>query len=66
MTSEVILSALGLAGLPAGWAINKIVQHERKIAVLEQIATDIRDSLRVLSDAVRDTQRATSRTYYKD
>lgn len=66
MTSEVILSALGLAGLPAGWAINKIVQHERKIAVLEQIATDIRDSLRVLSDAVRDTQRASSRTYYKD
>jgi hypothetical protein len=66
MTSEVILSALGLAGLPAGWAINKIVQHERKIAVLEQIATDIRDSLRVLSDAVRDTQRASSRTHYKD
>jgi hypothetical protein len=66
MTSEVILSALGLAGLPAGWAINKIVQHERKIAVLEQIATDIRDSLRVLSDAVRDTQRASSRTRYKD
>lgn len=33
-----------------GWTLNKVVQHERKIAVLEQIAGDIRNSLKRLED----------------
>lgn len=57
MTAEIVLGALGLAGLPAGWALNKVVQHERKIAVLEQIAGDIRNSLKNLEGAFAEGQK---------
>jgi hypothetical protein len=36
-----------------GWALVKLIQHEKRIAVIEQIASDIRDSLKELAHELR-------------
>jgi hypothetical protein len=42
---------IGLAAIPiAGWTINKVIQHSNRIAVLEQVALDIRNSLKRLEE----------------
>lgn len=40
---------LALAAIPvAGWTINRVIQHGQAIAVLQQVAVDIRNSLQRL------------------
>lgn len=42
---------IGLAVVPiAGWTLNKVTKDSERIAVVEQIVTDIRDSLKRLED----------------